>query len=87
MPKYSYVALDKLGNETKGNIEAGSQNEAIGRVKDMQLFPTKIMESEREDKGGKKAVSKAAPKAKRGREEGRDEHQHQDSRSGRRGAT
>ena len=70
MPKYSYVALDKLGNETKGNIEAGSQNEAIGRVKDMQLFPTKIMESEREDKGGKKAVSKAAPKAKGGGKKG-----------------
>ena len=62
MPKYSYVALDKLGNETKGNIEAGSQNEAIGRVKDMQLFPTRITESEREDKGGKKAAkTKAAP--------------------------
>jgi len=71
MPKYSYVALDKLGNETKGSIEAGSQNEAIGRVKDMQLFPTRITEGEKEDKGGKKAKgAKPAPKAKAGGKKG-----------------
>ena len=71
MPKYTYVALDKLGNETKGSIEAGSQNEAIGRVKDMQLFPTKITETEKEDKGGKKAAkSKAAPRPRPGGKKG-----------------
>ncbi len=62
MPKYNYVALDKVGNETKGSIEAASQNEAIGRVKDMQLFPTKITESDKEEKAaaaGKKAKAKA----------------------------
>jgi type IV pilus assembly protein PilC len=64
MPKYSYVALDARGQESKGVIEAASQNEAIGRVKDMQLFPTKIFESEKvKEKGGKKA--KAAPGAKK----------------------
>ena len=69
MPKYNYVALDQKGNETKGSIEVGSQNEAIGRVKEMGLFPTKITESEKEDKGGaKKGKAKAAakPKAKKG---------------------
>ena len=45
MPKYDYVALDSRGAETKGSIEAASQNEAIGRVKDMQLFPTKVAEA------------------------------------------
>ncbi len=71
MPKYTYVALDKLGNETKGSIEAGSQNEAIGRVKDMQLFPTKITETEKEDKGAKKAAkSKAAPRPRAGGKKG-----------------
>ena len=40
MPKYNYVALDSRGNETKGVIECGSQNEAIGRVKEMGFFPT-----------------------------------------------
>jgi len=69
MPKYNYVALDQKGNETKGSIEVGSQNEAIGRVKEMGWFPTKITESEKEDKGGaKKGKAKAAakPKAKKG---------------------
>ena len=44
MPKYSYVAMDKVGKETKGTLEVASQNEAIGRVKEMGLFPTKITE-------------------------------------------
>jgi type IV pilus assembly protein PilC len=64
MPKYNYVALDQKGNETKGSIEAGSQNEAIGRVKEMQLFPTKITEGDKEDKAaGKKAKAALKPKA------------------------
>jgi type IV pilus assembly protein PilC len=70
MPKYNYVALDQKGNETKGSIECGSQNEAIGRVKDMQLFPTKITEADKEDKSaGKKSKTKPAaarPKGKKG---------------------
>ena len=72
MPKYDYVALDNRGKETKGTVEAASQNEAIGRVKDMQLFPTKITESEKEDKGGKKAAKSkaAAPKGKGGGKKG-----------------
>ena len=65
MPKYSYVALDARGNETKGSIEVGSQNEAIGRVKDMGLFPTKITEAEKEKAATKgKAAAKPAAKAK-----------------------
>jgi type IV pilus assembly protein PilC len=69
MPKYNYVALDTKGNETKGVIEAGSQNEAIGRVKEMQLFPTRITESEKEAKG-KKAKTKAAPRPRSGGKKG-----------------
>jgi type IV pilus assembly protein PilC len=47
MPKYDYVALDSRGKETKGTVEVASQNEAIGRVKEMGLFPTKIVETEK----------------------------------------
>src|SRR5450759_4255311 len=47
MPKYDYVALDNRGKETKGTVEVASQNEAIGRVKEMGLFPTKIVEIEK----------------------------------------
>jgi len=72
MPKFNYIALDRSGNETKGAIECGSQNEAIGRVKDMGLFPTKISESEKEEQAGKKAkAAKAAkPKSAGGRKGG-----------------
>jgi type IV pilus assembly protein PilC len=55
MPKYDYVALDNRGAETKGSIEVASQNEAISRVKEMGLFPTKIAEAA-------KVLDKAAQK-------------------------
>jgi type IV pilus assembly protein PilC len=65
MPKYDYVALDSRGNETKGSIDVASQNEAIGRVKEMGLFPTKIIEAEKvqEKSAGKKAKGKTPAKA------------------------
>jgi type IV pilus assembly protein PilC len=65
------VALDARGNETKGSLEVGSQNEAIGRVKEMGLFPTKIVEADKEDKSaGKKARAKTAAKPKSGKKGG-----------------
>ena len=66
MPKYNYVAMDAHGKETKGTLEVNSQNEAIGRVKEMGLFPTKIVEIDKsKDKPDKKGDKKggAAPKA------------------------
>jgi type IV pilus assembly protein PilC len=69
MPKYDYVALDNRGAETKGSIEVASQNEAISRVKEMGLFPTKVAEAARAPvKGAKKAAGKAS--AKRGKKGG-----------------
>ena len=65
MPKYNYVALDAHGKETKGTIEVASQNEAIGRVKEMGLFPTKIVEAE------KPQEKTAAQKSQGGRQAGR----------------
>src|SRR5271154_2348771 len=65
MPKYDYIALDQKGNETKGSIDAASQNEAIGRVKDMGFFPTKIVEADKapdKSAAGKKAKAKAPAK-------------------------
>jgi len=71
MPKYNYVALDARGTETRGSIEVGSQNEAIGRVKEMGLFPTKIVEADKEDKSaGKKSKAKSAAKSKPGKKGG-----------------
>jgi type IV pilus assembly protein PilC len=64
MPRYNYIAMDAHGKETKGTIEVASQNEAIGRVKEMGLFPTKIVESERsqEKTPQKRAKAKTAGK-------------------------
>ena len=62
MPKYSYVALDAHGKETKGTIEVASQNEAIGRVKEMGFFPTKIVESEKPQEKTARKKAKAAAK-------------------------
>ena len=64
MPKYNYVAMDPHGKESKGTLEVASQNEAIGRVKEMGLFPTKIVEI---DKVKEKGDKKAAPAASDGR--------------------
>jgi type IV pilus assembly protein PilC len=64
MPKFNYVAMDSRGKETKGTLDVSNQNEAIGRIKEMGFFPTKVVE----DKGGpaqpgaKKVTAKAGKK-------------------------
>src|SRR5664279_4150454 len=63
MPKFNYVAMDAHGKESKGTLEVASQNEAINRVKEMNLFPTKIVEIER---GKEKSDKKAGPAPKTG---------------------
>jgi len=70
MPKFNYVAMDPHGKESKGTLEVASQNEAIGRVKEMGLFPTKIVEIEKvKEKPGQKAspAAKAGAKKKGGK--------------------
>src|SRR6185437_8999135 len=69
MPKFNYVAMDSHGKETKGTLEVNTQNEAIGRVKEMGLFPTKIVEVEKvkpEKKGAKGGGKAPAGKKKKG---------------------
>jgi type IV pilus assembly protein PilC len=71
MPKFNYVAMDAHGKETKGTLEVGSQNEAIGRVKEMGLFPTKIVEIDKiKEKVDKKAAGAPAAKGKGGKKKG-----------------
>ena len=59
MPRYTYVALDSRGLEASGVIEAESQNDAVGQLRQAGYFPKAIAE---EGKGGKiaKAVRAAA---------------------------
>jgi type IV pilus assembly protein PilC len=63
--------MDSHGKETKGTLEVNSQNEAIGRVKEMGLFPTKIVEVEKvKDKPDKKGGGKPAAVGKAGKKGG-----------------
>jgi type IV pilus assembly protein PilC len=49
MSNYSYVAVDPLGTERRGTLEVPDQGEALRRIKEMGLFPTKVFGA-REDK-------------------------------------
>jgi len=64
MPKFTYVAMDSRGKETKGTLEVANQNEAIGRIKEMGFFPTKVVE----DKGS--LIAGAAKKSAKGKKGG-----------------
>src|SRR5688572_2583512 len=59
MPKFSYVAMDSRGKETKGTLDVANQNEAIGRLKEMGYFPTKVVQVDAKDKGAAKAKAPA----------------------------
>jgi type IV pilus assembly protein PilC len=67
MPKFNYVAMDSRGKETKGTLEVANQNEAIGRLKEMGFFPTKVVEAE---KTKDKAEAKGKSGAKAGKKKG-----------------
>jgi type IV pilus assembly protein PilC len=65
MPKFSYVAMDSRGKETKGSLDVSSQNEAITRLKEMGYFPTKVVQVDAsKDKGA--AAKAKAPAGKKG---------------------
>ncbi len=67
MPKFNYVAMDSRGKETKGTLEVANQNEAIGRLKEMGYFPTKVVEADKaKDKVDPKAKGPAKPGKKKG---------------------
>jgi type IV pilus assembly protein PilC len=68
MPKFSYVAMDSRGKETKGTLDVANQNEAIGRLKEMGYFPTKVVETDksRDKKGDTKGKGGAKAGGKKG---------------------
>jgi type IV pilus assembly protein PilC len=65
MPKFNYVAMDSRGKETKGTLEVATQNEAIGRLKEMGYFPTKVVEAEKVKEKGSKAAKTADKSGKK----------------------
>jgi type IV pilus assembly protein PilC len=43
MSSYSYVAVDPQGMESRGTLDVPDQSEALRRIKEMGLFPTKVL--------------------------------------------
>ena len=68
MAKFQYEALDtKTGKTEKGELPANSQAEALARLQEMGLAPTKCEIAKTEPKKGKgKAKKKAGKKGKKG---------------------
>ena len=56
MPVFTYRALNSQGQEVRNDIEAGSSDEALNKLRGMNLFPTSVKE-----KAGKRAAPKAGP--------------------------
>src|SRR5262252_4991218 len=44
MSNFTYVAVDPAGRETRGMLDVPDQGEALRRVREMGLFPTKLQE-------------------------------------------
>jgi type IV pilus assembly protein PilC len=53
MSNYSYVAVDPHGIESRGTLDVSDQSEALRRIKEMGLFPTKVLAAR---PGGQRAV-------------------------------
>ena len=47
MSNYSYVAVDPQGLESRGTLDVSDQTEALRRIKEMGLFPTKVLAIDR----------------------------------------
>jgi type IV pilus assembly protein PilC len=43
MSSYSYVAINPQGLESRGTLDVPDQSEALRRIKEMGLFPTKVL--------------------------------------------
>src|SRR5712692_4305776 len=50
MANYSYIAIDPRGSETRGLVDVADQHEAVRRIKEMGLFPTKVTSAGRAQK-------------------------------------
>ena len=47
MSNYSYVAVDPQGRESRGTLDVSDQSEALRRIKEMGLFPTKVLAADK----------------------------------------
>jgi len=69
MPKFTYIAVDAAGKETRGSIDAPNQAQAVAKIRGQGLFPTAIGAAGGGESsgGGKKAAAPAAGKKAAGK--------------------
>lgn len=65
MNAYTYEAVNAAGLSSTGIIEVASQNEAVRRIKEMGLFPTRVAERRQYRIARDKAKTKSATATKR----------------------
>lgn len=46
MSNYAYVAIDPSGSEMRGTLDVANPIEAVRRIKEMGMFPTKVFQTE-----------------------------------------
>ena len=66
MPTFNYEAMDSMGQEVKDSIEALSADEALSKIRNQGLYPTKVKEKGARRVKKEKNVLGAAPKRARG---------------------
>ena len=67
MPTFQYEAMNAAGQEVKAEIDAGTADEAIVKIRSQGYFPTKVKEkAAKKQKGGGAASAAAAPAKKKG---------------------
>jgi len=59
--------MDSRGKETKGTLDVANQNEAIGRLKEMGFFPTKVVEEKAAKPDAKTKAASGRPGQKKAR--------------------
>ena len=64
MANFQYTAMDSRGKESKGVIEADSEQDAVNNLKDQGLYPTSISEASGRGGGGGGKKKKAKKKTK-----------------------
>ena len=65
MPTYAFEAMNSSGQEVKNEVDAGSHEEAIARIRQQGLFPTKVREKSAKKLGKKKGGADAGPTVKK----------------------
>ncbi len=59
MSSYAYVAVNPEGRETRGTLDVSDQSEALRRIREMGLFPTKIFAADVRRPRGAKALPRS----------------------------